>query len=156
DIAAIANLPVGEDGHALRLVGYMLTDGGYIDNPLRGQNDVNRVHVRGGRGTFRFEAGDGWTVDFGGIYQAITSDDAQYADKDAPPLMPDTMFEQNASARDGMGAIAVMKDGSEVDVPPSNEFIDQRLSGRLDASLPEARRGVGADEGATIGANKDE
>src|SRR3546814_10739002 len=67
DIAAIANLPVGEDGHALRLVGYMLTDGGYIDNPLRGQNDVNRVHVRGGRGTFRLEAGDGWTIDLGGI-----------------------------------------------------------------------------------------
>src|SRR3546814_3502272 len=35
DIAAIANLPVGEDGHALSLVGYMLNDGGYIDNQLR-------------------------------------------------------------------------------------------------------------------------
>src|SRR3546814_1055849 len=35
DIAAIANLPVGEDGHALSLVGYMLTAGGYIDHQLR-------------------------------------------------------------------------------------------------------------------------
>src|SRR3546814_2140916 len=70
DIAAIANLPVGEDGHALRLVVYMLTDGGYIDYPLRGQNDVNRVHVRGGRGTFRLDAGDGWTIDMGGTYRS--------------------------------------------------------------------------------------
>src|SRR3546814_11487853 len=77
----------------------MLTDGGYIDNPLRGQNDVNRVHVRGGRGTFRVEAGDGWTIDLGGIYQAITSDDAQYADKDAPPLTRASIVEQNATAR---------------------------------------------------------
>src|SRR3546814_12930625 len=71
DLGIIANLPVGESGHALRLVGYMLSDGGYIDNPLRGQNDVNRVDTRGGRGTFRFDAGDGWTVDLGGVYQEI-------------------------------------------------------------------------------------
>src|SRR3546814_20377383 len=99
DIAAIANLPVGEDGHALRLVGYMLTDGGYIDNPLRGQNDVNRVHVRGGRGTFRGEAGDGWTIDLGGIYQAITSDDAQNAKTEATPATPATLVEPNGPHR---------------------------------------------------------
>ena len=152
DIAAIANLPVGEDGHALRLVGYMLTDGGYIDNPLRGQNDVNRVHVRGGRGTFRLEAGDGWTIDFGGIYQAITSDDAQYADKDAPPLTRASMVEQNATARYGMGTIVVMKDWGDLYLQSSNAFIDHRLFERFDASLPEARRGEGADAGAAMGA----
>ena len=152
DIAAIANLPVGEDGHALRLVGYMLTDGGYIDNPLRGQNDVNRVHVRGGRGTFRLEAGDGWTVDFGGIYQAITSDDAQYADKDAPPLTRASMVEQNATARYGMGTIVVMKDWGDLYFQSSNAFIDHRLFERFDASLPESRRGDGDGAGAAMGA----
>src|SRR3546814_1951506 len=84
-------------GHALRLVGYMLSDGGYIDNPLCGQTDVNRVDTRGGRGTFRFDAGDGWTVDIGGVYQAITSHDEQYADKDAQPLTRHSMDEQNRS-----------------------------------------------------------
>ena len=152
DIAAIANLPVGEDGHALRLVGYMLTDGGYIDNPLRGQNDVNRVHVRGGRGTFRLEAGDDWTIDFGGIYQAITSDDAQYADKDAPPLTRASMVEQNATARYGMGTIVVMKDWGDLYFQSSNAFIDHRLFERFDASLPESRRGAGDGAGAVMGA----
>ncbi|QCB56936.1 TonB-dependent receptor [Sphingopyxis sp. PAMC25046] len=154
DIAAIANLPVGDNGHALRLVGYMLTDGGYIDNPLRGQNDVNRVHVRGGRGTLRLEAGDGWTVDLGGIYQAITSDDAQYADKDAPPLTRASMVEQNATARYGMGTVVVMKDWGDLYFQSSNAFIDHRLFERFDASLPEARRGegTGADAGAAMGA----
>ena len=152
DIAAIANLPVGDNGHALRLVGYMLTDGGYIDNPLRGQNDVNRVHVRGGRGTFRLEAGDGWTVDFGGIYQAITSDDAQYADKDAPPLTRASMVEQNATARYGMGTIVVMKDWGDLYFQSSNAFIDHRLFERFDASLPESRRGEGDGAGAAMGA----
>lgn len=147
DIAAIANLPVGEDGHALRLVGYMLTDGGYIDNPLRGQNDVNRVHVRGGRGTFRFEAGDDWTVDFGGVYQAITSDDAQYADKDGPPLTRNSMVEQNATARYGMGTVVVMKDWDDLHFQSSNAFIDHRLFERFDASLPEARQGSDMSSG---------
>ena len=147
DIAAIANLPVGENGHALRLVGYMLTDGGYIDNPLRGQNDVNRVHVRGGRGTFRLEAGDGWAIDLGGVYQAITSDDAQYADKDGPPLTRASMVEQNATARYGMGTMVIMKDWDDLHFQSSNAYIDHRLFERFDASLLEARQGTGTSNG---------
>jgi len=147
DIAAIANLPVGDNGHALRLVGYMLTDGGYIDNPLRGQNDVNRVHVRGGRGTFRIDAGNDWTIDLGGVYQAITSDDAQYADKDGAPLTRNSMVEQNATARYGMGTIVVMKDWDDLHFQSSNAYIDHRLFERFDASLPEARQGTDASNG---------
>lgn len=148
DIAGIANLPVGDKGHALRLVGYMLTDGGYIDNPLRGQNDVNRTFVRGGRGTFRFEAGDGWTVDLGGVYQAITSDDAQYADKDADPLTRNSLVEQNAAARYGMATLVVMKDWGGLHFQSSNAYINHRLSEHFDASLPEPRRTTGVVAGA--------
>ena len=137
DIAAITNIPIGEDGHALRLVGYMLTDGGYIDNPLLGQNDVNRIHVRGGRASFRFEAGDDWTIDLGGIYQAITSDDAQYADKNAPPLIRNSLVQQNAKARYGMGTVVVMKDWGDLRFQSSNAYIEHRLFERFDASVPD-------------------
>ena len=150
DIAAIANIPVAED-HALRLVGYMITDGGYIDNPLRGQADVNRVHVRGGRATFRFDAGDDWTLDFGGVYQAITSDDAQYADKDAPPLTRSSMVEQNATARYGMGSLVVMKDWDDLHFQSSNAYIDHRLFERFDASVPAAQPGGSTAPGAAVG-----
>ncbi|WP_168452857.1 TonB-dependent receptor domain-containing protein [Sphingopyxis microcysteis] len=148
DIAAIANLPVGDNGHALRLVGYMLTDGGYIDNPLRGQNDVNRVHVRGGRAAFRFDAGDDWTVDLGGVYQSIKSNDAQYADKAADPLTRNSMVEQNASARYGLGTMVVMKDWDGLHFQSSNAFVDHRLFERFDASLPEAPPGSVVSSGA--------
>jgi len=134
DIAAIANLPVGNDGHALRLVGYMLTDGGYIDNPQRGQKDINRVHVRGGRATFRFDAADAWTIDLGGVYQAIVSDDAQYADRDAPPLTRNSLVEQNAKARYGLGTIVVAKDWGGLHFQSSNAFIHHRLYERFDAT----------------------
>jgi len=134
DIAAIANLPVGDDGHALRLVGYMLTDGGYIDNPLRGQKDINRVHVRGGRATFRFDTGNAWTIDLGGVYQAIVSDDAQYADRDAPPLTRNSLVEQNAKTRYGLGTIVVAKDWGGLHFQSSNAFIRHRLYERFDAT----------------------
>ncbi|MBN8845749.1 MAG: TonB-dependent receptor [Sphingomonadales bacterium] len=136
DIAGIVNLPIGDDGHALRLVGYMLTDGGYIDNPLLGRNDVNRVHVRGGRGSFRFEAGDNWTVDLGGVYQAITSEDAQYADKNAPPLTRNSLVEQNARARYGLGTIVVQKDWDGLHLQSSSAFVSHRLFERFDAGKP--------------------
>src|SRR3546814_11618767 len=123
-----------------------------MDNPRRGQNDVNRVHGRGGRGTCRLEAGDGWTIDLGGIYQAITSDDAQYAEKDAPPLTRASMVEQNATARYGMGTIVVMKDWGDLYFQSSTALLDHRLFERFDASLPESRRGAGDDVGANMGA----
>lgn len=140
DIAAIANLPVGENGHALRLIGYMLTDGGYIDNPLTGRNDVNRVHVRGGRGTFRVDAGDDWTIDLGGVYQAITSDDAQYADQDGPPLTRSSLVEQNARTRYGLATLVVTKEWDGLHFQSSNAYIRHRLFERFDASPPDGQR----------------
>lgn len=142
DIAGIVNLPVGDGGHALRLVGYMISEGGYIDNPLRGQDDVNRVHIRGGRGTFRVDAGGDWTVDVGGVYQAITSDDAQYADKDAPPLMRHSLVQQNATARYAMGTVVVAKDWGNLRFQSSNAYVRHRLAERFDASLPDGVLGA--------------
>lgn len=136
DLGATVNLPIGETGHALRLVGYMISDGGYIDNPLRGQKDVNRVNVRGGRATFRVDAGDDWTIDLGGVYQSIVSQDAQYADKNAPPLIRNSMVEQNAKAKYGLGTIVVMKDWDGLHFQSSNAFVSHRLFERFDASNP--------------------
>ena len=133
DIGATLNLPVA-DRHALRLVGYMVSDGGYIDNPLRGQKDSNRVNVRGGRGTFRFDAGNDWTVDLGGVYQSIRSDDAQYTDRDAPPLIRNSMVDQQASAKYGMATLVVMKDWDGLHFQSSNAAVNHRVFERFDAS----------------------
>lgn len=136
DLAAIANIPIGESGHALRLVGYTISDGGYIDNPLRGQTDVNRTYVSGGRANFRFDAGDSWSAELSGIYQVITADDAQYADKNAPPLIRNSLVEQGAKAHYGSGMLVVAKDWDGLHFQSSNAYIDHRLDERFDASLP--------------------
>ncbi len=137
DIAMTANIPLGDDGHALRLVGYSISEGGYIDNPLLGQSDVNRTTIRGGRGTLRLDAGENWTVDLGGIYQRIKADDAQYTDRNAPPLTRRSLVEQGASARYGAATLVISKDWDELHFQSSNAFVDHHLSERFDASMSE-------------------
>ena len=136
DIAGIVNVPFGDGGSAARFVGYVLTDGGYIDNPLLGRNDVNRVHVWGGRGAIRVDPGDGWTIDAGGVYQAISSDDAQYADKDAPPLTRRSLVDQNAKARYGLATVTLSKDWNGLHLQSSNAYVHHRLFERFDAGKP--------------------
>jgi len=136
DIAGIVNLPIGDGGNALRLVGYTVTDGGYIDNPLLGKDDVNRVRIWGGRGALRLEAGDNWTVDLGGVYQATTSDDAQYADRFAAPLTRNSLVEQNAKARYGLATFTVAKDWDGLRLQSSSAYIGHRLFERFDAGKP--------------------
>jgi outer membrane receptor protein involved in Fe transport len=86
DFAAVLNLPLVEDRLGLRLVGYGMQDGGYIDDTGRGLDDVNRVRTIGGRVTLRLETDRGWTFDAGASGQRIRGRDGQYADRDAPPL----------------------------------------------------------------------
>lgn len=135
DISATANIPIGETGHALRLVGYSISDGGYIDNPLLGLNDVNRTNIRGGRGTLRLDLGSSWAVDLGGIYQTIRAEDAQYADKNAPPLTRSSLVEQGAKARYGSAMVVIMKDWDNLHFQSSNAYVDHNLEERFDASV---------------------
>lgn len=135
DISATANIPIGKSGHALRLVGYSISDGGYIDNPRLGLNDVNRTNIRGGRGTLRLDLGNSWAVDFGGIYQTIKAEDAQYADKNAPPLTRSSLVEQGAKARYGSAMVVIMKDWDNLHFQSSNAYVDHNLNERFDASV---------------------
>jgi outer membrane receptor protein involved in Fe transport len=86
DANFMLNLPVVRDGVAVRAVGYAVRDGGYIDDALRGLNDVNRTDTYGGRLAIRAEPAAGWTVDLGGAFQSIRGRDSQYADPDMPDL----------------------------------------------------------------------
>lgn len=134
DISATANIPITENGHALRLTGYSISEGGYIDNPLLGQHDVNRTNIYGGRGTLRLDLGDSWTAEVGGIYQSIEAKDAQYADKGAPPLTRSSLVEQRAKARYGSAMLVVMKDWGDLHFQSSNAYVDHHLYERFDAS----------------------
>ncbi len=86
DLSATLNLPIVAEKLALRVVGYGVQDGGYIDDPNRGKDDINRVRTYGGRAALRFAPNDDWTIDLNGAYQHIDGDDAQYASRSAGRL----------------------------------------------------------------------
>lgn len=79
DLSATLNIPIVSEKLALRVVGYGVRDGGYIDDVNRGKTDVNRTGTYGGRAALRFAPDADWTIDLNGVYQHIDGDDAQYA-----------------------------------------------------------------------------
>jgi outer membrane receptor protein involved in Fe transport len=137
DLGGMVNLPLG-GGNALRLVGYGIEDGGYIDNPVLGRRDINRTRTAGGRATLRLDPGDGWIVDLGGIAQGIDAADSQYADREAPRLIRNSRVREGAEAEYRLGTLVLSKrwDGG-LRFQSSNAVARHHLEERFDASVPE-------------------
>ena len=86
DASLMANVPIVRGQVGLRLVGYKLRDGGFLEDTLRGLKNVNRTETVGGRAALRIEAGDGWSIDTGILGQRIGAADANYAEIVVGPL----------------------------------------------------------------------
>jgi outer membrane receptor protein involved in Fe transport len=136
DIAATLNLPILAGRSALRITAYGISEGGYIDNPLRGEQDVNRTRIAGGRAALRFDLGDDWTVDLGGIYQSTEIDDSQYADRDGPALSRSSPVVEDAAAQYGMAMVVLRKDWGDLRFQTSNGWVSHHLDERFNASAP--------------------
>ncbi len=148
DLGATLNVPLGERA-ALRVVGYGVSEGGYIDNPVLDRRDVNRTRIGGGRAMLRLDAGNGWTVDLGGIGQWTKGDDSQYADRDAPALTRSSAIVQGFSADYAMGQVVVSGAIGGLKVRSSTGIVRQTLTERYDATLPEGEARVFAQRNAT-------
>ncbi|PTQ60514.1 outer membrane receptor protein involved in Fe transport [Sphingomonas aurantiaca] len=154
DLGATLNLPLGERV-ALRVVGYGVSEGGYIDNPLLARRDVNRTRIGGGRAALRLDAGNGWSVDLGGIGQWTKGDDSQYADRDAPSLGRGALTRSSAivqgfSADYVMGQLVVSGAIGGVMVKSSTGIVGQALTERYDATMPGGDARVFAQRNATM------
>ncbi len=136
DLSAMINLPVVDDRVGLRVVGYGISDGGYIDNPLRDKTNINRTNTAGGRATLRVAPGDGWTVDLTGIVQNTDGLDSQYADRDAPRLTRSSPIDENFSAAYRLGELVVSKDWGKLHFRSTTGFVGQDLDERFDATPP--------------------
>ena len=142
EIAAVANLPVVADKAAVRLVGYDLSDGGYIDDVGRDRQDVNRTHIRGGRAAAQAEIADGWIVEAGALVQRINGRDSQYADRTLPELSRRTVLAQpfsndyslaHATLRGSLGGVRMIS---------TFNATDQELVERFDISEQAGQRAL--------------
>jgi len=136
DIAGTLNLPVLGDRAALRLVGYGISDGGYIDNPLRRREDINRTTTAGGRGALRVDLGGGWRAELGGVYQRTEGDDSQYTDAGAPRLVRNSAVAEGFDASYAMGEFILSRDFGKVRFRSTTAGIAQTLDERYDATPP--------------------
>mgnify|MGYP001342107654 CR=1 FL=1 len=136
DLSGMINLPLVEDRVGLRLVGFGVREGGYIDDVLRDRRDINRTRIAGGRATLRFEVGDGWTVDLGGVLQDNHGRDSQYADRDLPPLTRASHTDGGFDANYRLGQIVIGKSWNGISFRSSTGLVRQHLSERYDATLP--------------------
>jgi iron complex outermembrane receptor protein len=134
DLGAMLNVPLVGERIALRVVGYGVSEGGYIDNPLRGRDDINRTRIGGGRAALRLDAGNGWTVDLGGVGQWTHGDDSQYADRAAPPLTRASAIEQGFRADYRLGQVVVAGGFGDLRFRSSTGIVGQTLRERYDAT----------------------
>ncbi|MEX0298523.1 MAG: TonB-dependent receptor, partial [Kordiimonas sp.] len=72
------NTPIIADKLGFRLTGYTDLRSGYIDDVEQNLKDVNSLQIHGLRPALRWQAGEDWTVDLVGNFQAIRYDDTQY------------------------------------------------------------------------------
>ena len=68
------NAPLGETA-AFRASGYMQNTPGYVDNPSTGEENENELEQTGGRAAFLWRVSETLSVELGGTWQRIDSDD---------------------------------------------------------------------------------
>lgn len=136
DASAVINLPLATGSSALRVSGYGVREGGYIDDLQRGEADVNRVTVAGGRLAVRTLAGADWQLDGAITGQRIRSRDAQYADEDAGRLARRASIREGSSSSFILGDVVATRELGERRLVATLGYARQELDERYDATAP--------------------
>ncbi len=131
DAAAMLNLPLVDNRAALRLVGYAAREGGYIDNPVLGKRDINRVSVRGARSALRLDAG-AWTIDIDGVLQSIRAADSQWTDRTGERLTRRSAVREPYSSDYRQTSLAAERDIGDVHFVASLAKVGRKMAQRYD------------------------
>jgi iron complex outermembrane recepter protein len=134
DASAMLNLSILNDRIALRVVGYRLQDGGYIDDTKRGLRDINRTVTNGGRAMLRINPGDNWTIDLNTIRQDIYSRDGQYSERGQPELARASNLAQPFDNDYRLGELAIRKKWDTLSLVSSTVGVSHLLGTNFDAT----------------------
>jgi outer membrane receptor protein involved in Fe transport len=134
DSAAMLNLPIVFDAVGLRVVGYGIRQGGYIDDRQRGLNNINSTEIWGGRAALAGEFGGGWRLQLSGTTQRARSDDAQFADRDAPPLIRSSPVAQPFRNSYDLADLTLTREWDGYRLVASAGLVSQSLRERYDST----------------------
>lgn len=138
DASIMANLPIERDRLALRAVAYGASEGGYIDDVGRGEQDVNRVGVYGGRATLLWTPGDEWQVELTGLAQFVAARDGQYAERGLAPLARRSTLDQPFENDYQLGALTLRKRLRSIELISTTSVVRHDLETEFDATEPAA------------------
>ncbi|HEX2793916.1 MAG TPA: TonB-dependent receptor [Croceicoccus sp.] len=134
DASVTVNLPAG-DTIGLRGTFDAAVQGGYIDKPQLGRDDVNRTRILGGRLSARADLSGDWSVELTGLGQSIDARDAQYADRGDPPLTSTAPMTEGADIDYALGALVVTGQVGAVRLRSTTGVVWQDLEERYDAAM---------------------
>ncbi len=86
ELSTMVNLPLYKDKLAVRGVGYLIRNSGYIDDVRLGIDDTNKTSIKGGRATLAWQIDPDWQMEAGVNYQDVETDDTQYRLANLPGL----------------------------------------------------------------------
>ena len=134
DLATTLNIPIVPEKLALRVVGYGVREGGYIDDVRRESDNVNRTGIYGGRAALRYAPNEDWLIDVSGLYQRISGDDAQYADKTVGRLARASSLAQPYSSDYGLANLRVERQWDDLRFISSTGYVRNILAESYDAT----------------------
>ena len=135
DLSGMLNVPLLKDRIGVRMVGYRVRDGGYIDDSLRRLSNINNTDTVGGRLSVGIDAGDGWSVDTGGLFQRIDAADAQYAEVRVGPLSRRSILAEPFHNQVALGRAVVRKKwDNALELVSATGLVSTRASDVYDAS----------------------
>lgn len=134
ELAGVVNLPLVEQRAAIRMIGYSLSDGGYIDDIGRKKEDINRTHIRGGRVAGLMELSRHWSIEAGGLHQSIDGEDGQYADRAEADLVHRGHFAQPFSNDYSLAYLTLRGEAGKVRLLSTLSVADQSLAEQFEFS----------------------
>ena len=133
DIAGVLNLPVSEE-LGLRVVGYASREGGYIDDTLRGLQDINRTGIIGLRASLRWMPAADWTIDFRLLRQDLASRDGQYSEANVGPLARRSVLAQPFDNDYRLAAITLAHDWGGMKLVSATSYTHHSIDTVFDAT----------------------
>lgn len=136
EAAAMLNLPLGWRQGAVRLVGYRVRDGGFVDDRARRKPNSNALDVTGARAALAFSPAESWRAEITAIGQDIDGHDASYVDRRLGGLARVAPIAQPYASRFRLASLTLQGAPGDLDATANLAYSRIRLRDLFDASLP--------------------
>src|SRR5690606_30857226 len=136
EAAAMMNVPLGWNGGAVRVVGYHVREGGYIDDLSRGVMNSNMLEITGGRATVSIAPDGAWRAEILSVWQDIDGRDAGYVDRRLGRLARASVIAQPYSNRFRLVSATLRGEQEGLDIAANLSRSHTRLHDIFDASEP--------------------